>query len=122
MGSLDKFDTQEKIMDLVKECAEFYQQGELLEAMTCCDEIISLDPTSVVGYYNLGTILFEQEHFDLSNHCYDQIIKIDPKHIESWVKKGINLFMLEEYEESIVCFDEAIRIDPKDYLQWVNKG
>ena len=29
MRTLDKFDTQEKIMDLVKECAEFYQQGEI---------------------------------------------------------------------------------------------
>ena len=101
-------------MDLVKECAEFYQQGELLEAMACCDEIIKLDSTSVVGYYNQGIMLSEQEDFDLSNHCYDQIIKIDPKHIESWVKKGINLFMLEEYEELNFNEDQAV-IQPKGY-------
>ncbi len=75
-------------------------------------EIIRIDPTSVLGYYNVAIALADMEKDDESAQALRQAVHFNPNHFNAHYNLG-ELFRLEgKLDDAVKQFREYLRLAP----------
>lgn len=96
--------------------------GKYIEAISCYNISLQIDPTLALAWNNKGNSLINLENYSAAILCLERALQIDPNLVLAWDNKAWVLGCLEKYDESIQCIDQALQIDPNFATAWYRKG
>jgi len=107
---------------VMDQAAALKQLGRHVEALSCCDKVLTLKPNFAEGWTNKGTLLDELQRHEEAVSCHDKAISLNPRLAIAWFSKGTVLDTLKKYEEALVCYDQAIALSADNPRFWSNRG
>jgi serine/threonine protein kinase/lipoprotein NlpI len=102
--------------------ADLIELGRYQDAISCCDNALSLDRENYAAWNNKGNALARIGRLEEAVGCYDKVIAIDTRAHMAFSNKGGVLIRMGRVQEAVGCFESALSIDPTDYNTWNNKG
>jgi tetratricopeptide (TPR) repeat protein len=89
--------------------------GKYQEALTGYRELLKIDSTAYVAYFNQGYIKqYHQEQLDSAIYYYYELLEVEPKYIQGWYQLGEAYYSEGRETDAARAFSEALRID-KNY-------
>ncbi|MBE9029350.1 tetratricopeptide repeat protein [filamentous cyanobacterium LEGE 11480] len=82
--------------------------GELVMAEGLYQQVLQIDPTLVVGHYNLGMTLKHMSRFTEAITHYQQAIQLQPDYAAAHQNLGVVLIKVGKVPEAIAAFQQAI--------------
>ncbi|MGL4498320.1 MAG: tetratricopeptide repeat protein, partial [Planktothrix sp.] len=89
------------------------RQGKLLEAATCYQRAIQLDPACAEAYHNLGEVLATQGQWDQAIAHYQRALEINPQAFETYNSLGKALGVQGRWPEVLTCYHRALELNPR---------
>ena len=89
------------------------RQGKLLEAATCYQRAIQLDPDCTEAYHNLGEVLATQGQWDQAIAHYQRALEINPQAFETYNSLGKALVVQGRWPEVLTCYHRALELNPR---------
>jgi len=94
--------------------AEFFDAGQVSEAMEHARRALELKPDYAEAHNNLGNALSQAERIPEAIEHYRRALELKPTYVRAHNNLGSALAFTGHIEEGIVHFQEALRLDP-DY-------
>jgi len=102
-----------KILDLIQTGAELSQVGDYVNAISCYDEGLKIDPNDSNVLVNKGDALTNISNYDEAKQCYDKVLAKNPNSSMALYNKACLIALQGETEESLNLLEKAINIDSK---------
>ncbi|MDP3069439.1 MAG: tetratricopeptide repeat protein [Opitutaceae bacterium] len=87
--------------------------NKALDALTCYDEILRLDPKHTEAMIRRGATLERLNRFEEAIQCYERAIEADPKVTLAYLSKGGVCNRLGRYDEALKCYELALQAEEK---------
>lgn len=87
--------------------------NKAIEAVSCYDEILRLDPKHTEAMIRKGTALERLNRFEEAIQCYERAIEIDGKATLAYLSKGGVCNRLGRYDEALKCYELALQAEEK---------
>lgn len=100
----------------------FAALGLHVEALSCYEEAIKIDPQDALYFFNIGLSLSDLDRHEEALCSFAKALEIDPRYVAAWHTKGFKLAKMGFHEEAIRCYDEVIKLDPRNINAWYNKS
>jgi len=104
------------------EGVELSKQGKTLEAISCFDKAIEINPSFELPWYNKANVFFNLKKYNEALECVNKTLELNPTWPEALKLKGMILINIRKNEEALECLEKAITINPEDWSTWDNKG
>jgi tetratricopeptide (TPR) repeat protein len=93
--------------------AEMYRQkGMLPEGEEAAQRAVTMDPTLVSGWNNLGILLQEAGKLQQSSVCLEKVVALDPDSAEAQNNLGNTLRLLGRMDHAQSCYRRALALNP----------
>jgi len=102
-----------KILALIQTGAELSQVGDYVNAISCYDKALEIDPNDSNVLVNRGDALTNISNYDDARQCYDKVLSKNPKSSMALYNKACLISLQGETEESLNLLERAINIDSK---------
>jgi len=102
-----------KILSLIQTGAELSQVGDYVNAISCYDKALEIDPNDSNVLVNRGDALTNISNYDEAMQCYDKVLAKNPKSSMALYNKACVIALQGETEESLNLLEKAINIDSK---------
>lgn len=99
-----------------------YNQGELTSAVSCLDQLLSLDPNHKEALSYRGHICRELGRFEDDFNSWDRYVSLDSTNAFGWFNRAFPLWMLKRYGEAADSYRRASRLAPNDSLIMMGYG
>ena len=93
---------------LINKISSFRKQGNLVEALMICDNILKKNKNYNIVLYHKERILFSMEKFDESISCCNSILEDYPDNGDVLFDKASNFAMLSNYDIALDLLEHAI--------------
>lgn len=95
-----------------------------MEALSCIEKSLQLNPELVTALNEKGIILFElgPNYYEEGYNSFHKATELDPNFYGFWCNRGKALAYLERHEEAIKSFDRALELEPNDACVYCLKG
>lgn len=90
------------------------QTGEMEQSLEASERLLSLDPFSVEGWFNIGQTYGSLEQYDKAIEAYGYAVAIDPTDSGAWLQKGLVEMRLGRYADAIESLREFIPLCKKE--------
>jgi tetratricopeptide (TPR) repeat protein len=87
--------------------------NKAIEAVSCYDEILRLDPRHTEAMIRKGAALERLNRFEEAIQCYDRAIETDAKVTLAHLSKGGVCNRLGRYDEALKCYELALQAEEK---------
>ena len=104
------------IEKILSDAISHHQAGRLDEAVTGYRLALTLSPTLVGTYNNLGSALCELGRLDEAEASYRRALALNPAHAETHNNLGTALYELGRLDEAVACYRQALAREP-DHAQ-----
>ncbi len=102
----------------------YFQRGEHQESITCFDEMIALDSTFEMAYFNKGNAYLDQyrdrkpKHFRdsilyLAHENFQRATSLNQEYEQAWLNQGVCSAFLGDFAEAEKCYRTALKIEPQ---------
>jgi tetratricopeptide (TPR) repeat protein len=93
---------------LINKISSFRKQGNFIEALSICDNILKNNPNCNVVLYHKERILFSMKKFNESISCCNCILKDYPNNGDVLFDKASNFAMLSNFDNALDLLEHAI--------------
>jgi tetratricopeptide (TPR) repeat protein len=93
---------------LINKISSFRKQGNLIEALSICDNILKNNSNYNIVLYHKERILFSMKKFNESISCCNSILKDYPDNGDVLFDKASNYVMLSDYDSALDLLEHAI--------------
>jgi tetratricopeptide (TPR) repeat protein len=93
---------------LINKISSFRKQGNLVEALMICDNILKNNKNYNIVLYHKERILFSMEKFDESISCCNSILEDYPDNGDVLFDKASNFAMLSNFDDALNLLEHAI--------------
>jgi len=93
---------------LVNKISSFSKQGNLIEALQICNNILKNNENYNIVLYHKERILFSMKNFDESIPCCNKILDDYPENGDVLFDKSCNFVMLSKNDEALDLLEHAI--------------
>jgi len=91
---------------------EFYEQGDIRQALPAIRQLIAVSPRREDARYWLGRILNEQgKHREAVRHL-TFAHELNPKSVGTLLELGFAFKMLKKYQDAVKAFEQALVLEP----------
>ncbi len=87
--------------------------NKALDAVSCYDEILRLDPRHTDAMIRKGAALERLNRFEEAIQCYERAIEIDNKATLAYLSKGGVCNRLGRYDDALKCYELALQAEEK---------
>ncbi len=98
---------------LLNKARSLVSTNKPIEAVTCYDEILRLDPKHTEAMIRKGAALERLNRFEEALQCYDRAIETDGKLTLAYLSKGGVCNRLARYDEALKCYELALQAEEK---------
>lgn len=88
----------------------YFEQGDLVKAVTAYGAATSLVPGRVEGWVNLGSALFESGHYAVAATTLQKAISMKRELTVAHLLLGDSLRMLGKWREAFACYHNAVAL------------
>ena len=115
--------TPEKTADFwINKAGSLGALGKHLEAITCLDKALSIEPHDAIAWVIKGNSLSKLGENARSHQCFSNALDLDPKMAKAWQGKGVCEATSGNFSNAIECFEKAMAIQPADAAMLFSKG
>jgi len=93
---------------LINKISSFRKQGNLIEALSICDDILKNNSNYNIVLYHKERILFSMNKFDESIYCCNRILEDYPDNGDVLFDKASNFAMLSNFDDALDLLEHAI--------------
>jgi tetratricopeptide (TPR) repeat protein len=93
---------------LINKISSFRKQGNLIEALSICDNILKNNSNYNIVLYHKERILFSMKKFNESISCCNSILKDYPDNGDVLFDKASSYVMLSDYDTALDLLEHAI--------------
>ena len=111
-----------KIDDFLKQCKELLSQGNSIDALFFCDEVLRFEPNNIEGLITKGTALILLEKYNRSILAFDKTLELEPLNVDALGGKGVSLLALGEDEKALTYITTALEFEPDNIYSLVGKA
>jgi predicted O-linked N-acetylglucosamine transferase (SPINDLY family) len=97
-------------------------QGNLEEALSCCDRAIALEPRFAPSHCNRAGVLNQLDRPADALASSDKAISLKSDFALAHSNRGNSLFKLKRFEEALASFDAALSLEPRIPQVHNNRG
>ncbi len=90
----------------------WHQAGDQIQAATCYQQAVELDPTAAQAWFNLGVVRTLTGEVDLALAAYQQAIATRPRFARAYNNAGILLQTCGDARGAGTCYRHASQADP----------
>jgi len=101
---------------------EYYDQGELDQAVAEFEKAVELDPNDAEAHRNLGTAYGEQGKWEESLAAYEKAVAINPDYGEAYGDMVAAYFNLGKLTEATAAGEKGIELAPDYAMGYNNLG
>jgi tetratricopeptide (TPR) repeat protein len=115
-------DTPSRTINLLKNYKALCSNGKCTDpekAIEYMNEVIKLDPDSIIAYKNRGTVYIESGQYKKAIQDFSEVIRRKPNHVKARYNRGMALLKAGQYQAAIQDFDRSI-IQKPDYADAYN--
>lgn len=96
-----------------------YGLGNYLDAISCYDQALELNPNHERVWHNRGNaLLYGLSRPEDAIACYDRTLQINSENSLAWRNRGNALLEVRRYPEALASYDRALAINPEDEIAW----
>jgi len=110
------------VASLLERGVVFFQSGQLTDAQSVFNEILTLEPNHLDCLNLLGIIAVQNQNPSLAVELLDRAIKINRGNAAAFSNRGVALLDLKLVVEALASFDIAVAINPNYVEAWANRG
>ena len=92
---------------------KYLVEGDLENALTVFDEVISLNPSFNAAYLGKALTLMQLKDFKGSMKMFNKAIKLDPDFAEAYANRGILNDKTGRFKEAVSDYRKAIELKPE---------
>jgi tetratricopeptide (TPR) repeat protein len=96
-------------------------QGRLLEALRGFDEVLAIDPSNAITYYNRGNVRYLRGEFELAIGDFTSALEYRPGFAAATMNRGAALSNLNRLDEALADLDQAAELDPANPEVFFNR-
>ncbi|HOT03916.1 MAG TPA: tetratricopeptide repeat protein [Methanolinea sp.] len=107
----------------------YYKQGKFLEAVSCFDRVIEMDPTHVNAWTEKGICLKELGRYDEAVQCFNRALELNGRTPSTYYALGETMEKLGKetgdislFEKAVACFDRVLEMEPDNVNAWNYRG
>ncbi len=97
-------------------------QGKFEDSIKCLKKLISMNPSFIIAYNNIGCSLSELGQNEEAIKYFEIVLKQNPLDEMAWTNKGHALNELGRYEDAILCFNKSLGIRDTSVSALNHKG
>ena len=101
-----------RVAALRRAAVKHYFDGDIDQAVKCCDKAIRIQPEAADLYNLKGTVLNNVGRYKESLEGHDEAVRLAPDNAGYHYARGVTLHGLGRYEDALKEYDEAVRLDP----------
>ena len=92
---------------------EFFDDDNPVEALSCFEKAIELEPNNAIAIKNAAYVLFEMDKNEEGLKFLNKAIELEPNNAEYWAEKCYALDRIgNKDEEANTCISKALKLDP----------
>lgn len=107
---------------LLNRAAHVLLLGDKNGAISAFERAIGCDDRNVYAWYGLGTVQYQEEHFEESLKALNRALLIQPQFPEALVNKALALKELGRLDEALAATETACSMNPQLYEAWQSRG
>jgi CHAT domain-containing protein len=106
------------IEELWQQVHELRATGQYQEAIAILDQIVQLQPDSVLAWYWRGNSLSRLGEYETAIASYQQAIQLEPEYLVARFEQGNTFYNWQKYDEAIAAWQQALSVQgTSDYEQ-----
>lgn len=113
---------QQEFAALSDEAQSMYRQGQLDDAIACCDRALALRPDHATSWFLRGAVNSRQGNRDTALADYSRAVALKPNFAEAWSNLGMLLHELGRLNEALANLDRAVDCAPRNAALWHNRA
>lgn len=109
---------------LIRQGASFHDQGRYAEAISCYQQALKVNPSSMSAVYEMSLSYLKMEDYDNAIKHSTQVINVGfkPLLVDAYVVKGTALAAQKKLDDAILLFSKALSQCGDEYLLHYNIG
>ncbi|MGA7935509.1 MAG: tetratricopeptide repeat protein [Kovacikia sp.] len=104
--------SQHEVEQLLQQADEAQDAGNLTEAEELCRQVFQRDPSNVIAYKRLGSLLIRRKQVDEAIALYRLAIDRNPEDPRPYIVLAETLIHQDKIGEGIALYHQAIQLDP----------
>ena len=101
---------------------EYYNQGNLHEAIACFDKAIAFNPGAFRPLMNKAIALSDLGRHEEELGCLEKAAELEPHEAVIWLNLSSALSTLNRPDEALQAVNKSLELNSDDNLSWYNKG
>ncbi|HML76025.1 MAG TPA: tetratricopeptide repeat protein [Anaerohalosphaeraceae bacterium] len=106
----------------VAEAYEFYESGQMQDALDKLNEAVTMNPGCVAWHFNRGLTLDAMDRYEEAIACYQQALELAPSDAEILNCLAVDYTRTVQYDLAVATFEKIETIDPSyepAYCNWI---
>jgi tetratricopeptide (TPR) repeat protein len=109
----DKSEAKNQAMILRNRCGIYYTKTDYDRALADCNQALSIDPESAIGYNRRGLISYQTKRYDSAIADFTQALRLDASFAYAYFNRALARRAKGDAGGADADQAEAIRLDPK---------
>ena len=108
-------------MAILSNMANTYKDlGDTIKAIETMKEVISLAPSFVGSYVNLGLLYSETDSLDKSLQCFNKALELEPNEALAFNNRGFTYYKMKRYKDALKDVNKSIEMYPSNSFAYKN--
>ncbi len=109
----DRSEAKNQAMILRNRCGIYYTKNDYDRALADCDQALSMEPNSAIGYNRRGLIWYQTKRYESAIADFTQALRLDANFAYAYFNRGLARRAQGDTGGADADRAEAIRLDPK---------
>lgn len=105
----------------VTEAYEFYESGQMQDALDKLNEAVTMNPGCVAWHFNRGLTLDAMDRYEEAIACYQQALELAPSDTEILNCLAVDYTRTVQYDLAVATFEKIETIDPSYEPAYCNR-
>jgi len=105
----------------VAEAFEFYESGQMQDALDKLNEAVTMNPGCVAWHFNRGLTLDAMDRYEEAIACYQQALELAPNDAEILNCLAVDYTRTVQYDLAVATFEKIETIDPSYEPAYCNR-
>jgi 2-O-methyltransferase len=110
------------VNESIQSAVEYYQAGNLQQAVNICKKIVNSQPNNINAVNMLGVICYQQKDYDSAIHYMINLINLKPNNAQAYYILGHSMQEKGQIDEAITYYQQSLKLNSNFAEAYYNLG